>query len=278
MDNEPTSNHAPVPTDAGVPATPQPGVLDANGFDPTEFEWRPVPRRPRKDGWTPEVQQRFIAALMRTGMVERACEEVGMSVRSAYDLRNAPGGEGFARAWRAALMRAADRVLDLAFEQAIVGEEIPVHDQDGVRTGVKWKYNTRMAMFLLKAYHPERFGQVGQPTRTPPQLPATEPVVATIASLAPVTPAQPQLFAPPARVNVMVHFARAEAAALAANPPDETEGYRPTLVPAGHPNVVTRAHRSRVRRAAREWREDKRHGFDTIGRYGPNHPGPDDPA
>lgn len=120
MADEPDRNPVAVPADAGA-APPAPAALDANGFDPKDFEWRPVPRRARADGWTPEVQQRFIEALARTGMVERACEEVGMSVSSAYRLRNAPGGEGFARAWAAVLARAADRLLDIAFEQAIEG-------------------------------------------------------------------------------------------------------------------------------------------------------------
>lgn len=102
MADESHRNHVPVATDGGVPATEPPAScraeLDANGFDPNEFEWRPVPRRPRADGWTPDVQRRFIQALAETGVVEQACRIVGMSVGSAYRLRHAPGAESFARA------------------------------------------------------------------------------------------------------------------------------------------------------------------------------------
>ena len=105
MADQTNRSHALVPQDQPVPAT-----LDANGFDPTEFEWRPVPRKPRADGWTPEVQQRFIQALAEQGTVRAACEQVDMSVASAYRLRHAPGAESFARAWAVALKGAAQRL------------------------------------------------------------------------------------------------------------------------------------------------------------------------
>lgn len=260
MQNESHRNHAAVASDGRVSATQPvqpPATLDAHGHDPNDFEWRPVPRRPRKDGWTPEAQQRFIAALARTGVVERACEEVGMSVRSAYDLRNARGGEQFARAWSAVLTRAADRLLDIAFEQAIEGEEVPVYDQDGVRTGVKRKYNTRMAMFLLKAYHPERFRHADQEVRRAdePLPPAAVPVADAVASLAPVTPAEPQLLASPAQIGAWVADAEYQARKEAAQPSDD--GYRVRTVPCQPARVLDRAQRRRARRLRQEDREDE---------------------
>ncbi len=145
------------PADTADTGSDEATALDAHGFDPDEFDWRPVPRRRRADGWTPDVQRAFVEALGRTGNVEHAAMEVDRSVKSAYALRQAPGGEAFARAWEAARCHAADRLLDITFTRAIEGEEVPIYDQDGIRTGVKWRCNTRLTMFLLRAYHPERF-------------------------------------------------------------------------------------------------------------------------
>ncbi len=54
----------------GRPAEP----FDIARFDPDDYEWRPVVRRPRADGWTPEVQGKFIRALSDTGVVQQACQ------------------------------------------------------------------------------------------------------------------------------------------------------------------------------------------------------------
>ena len=242
-------------TSADPSATPaHQAVLDANGFDPTDFEWRPVPRRRRADGWTPEAQQRFIEALARTGIVERACQEVDLSVRSAYNLRNAKGGESFARAWTAALTRAADRVLDIAFEQAIEGEEVPIFDRDGVRTGSTRRYNTRMAMNLLRAYHPERFRHAHRDTRAAdePLPPPAEPLPTITATLAPVTPADPAALATPERLDDMIYTAQALANADEAYPPDDSEDYSFPEREEQHPKVLHRARINRARRARRE--------------------------
>lgn len=243
---------------------PPPALIDRNGFDPNDFEWRPVPRRPRADGWTPEAQQRFIQALARTGIVERACEEVGLSVRSAYNLRNAQGGEGFARAWAAVLTKAADRLLDVAFEQAIEGEEIPIFDQDGVRTGSKRRYNTRMAMFLLRAYHPDRFRHANRDARdaNEPPPPAAEPVPAITATLAPVTPADPAMLAAPDRLDDMLDAAQALADHDASHPRKEEEPYAYPKREPQHPKVALRARNRRDRRARRVGDADEGHSDD----------------
>lgn len=258
-------NHAPVPQDGGVPVTPNPtpAALDANGFDPAAFEWRPVPRRPRRDGWTPEVQQRFIEALARTGVVERACEAVNMSVTSAYNLRNSAGGEGFARAWHEVLARAANRVLDIAFEHAIEGEEVPIFDRDGVRVGAKRRYDTRMAMFILRAYFPERFRHAHQDRRAgdEPAPPPAVPVAGVIEALAPVPPAEPHLLATPERLDDMVHCAEALANHDANFATSDREPYRPQRAPDPHPRVADRASRNRTLRQHREERQDEALGL-----------------
>lgn len=65
----------------------------------------PVKTRERADGWKPEVQCGFLAALYLTGSVTAAAREVGMSRVTAYALREKHGAESFAAAW--------DHVLNL---------------------------------------------------------------------------------------------------------------------------------------------------------------------
>jgi hypothetical protein len=63
----------------------------------------PVPTRTRRDGWTIARQADFLGKLAETGSVIGACEAVGISRKSAYQLRARPGAESFAAAWDAAL-------------------------------------------------------------------------------------------------------------------------------------------------------------------------------
>jgi hypothetical protein len=75
--------------------------MEAAGHPLPAFE--PVPRKFRHDGWTPERQKAFIAALAESGNVTAACAHVGMTTEGAYYLRRQPGAESFARAWQGAL-------------------------------------------------------------------------------------------------------------------------------------------------------------------------------
>lgn len=54
-----------------------------------------VQRPPRRNGWTPDIQQRFIAALAVAGSVIDACCHVGRSRKSAYALRHRADAAGF---------------------------------------------------------------------------------------------------------------------------------------------------------------------------------------
>lgn len=225
---------------------PDPPPFDANGFDPAEFEWRPVPRRPRADGWTPDVQRTFIEQLADTGLVSAACQAVDMSVQSAYPLRRA-------RAWDAAVSAAADRLIDLAFQRAIEGEEVPCYDRDGVRIGVKVRYNDRLLMHLLRAYRPERFRHahesVRRPGETPP--PALPPVAQAVSALLPVPPAEPQRALPPERLAGLVEDARALAGYEANYPRDERERYHRPRVEGPHPAALERRTQRRRRERGR---------------------------
>lgn len=242
------------------PAPPAP--FDHNGFDPNDFEWRPVPRRPRADGWTPEVQRRFVETLADTGMVSAAAQAVDMSVQSAYRLRRAPGSESFARAWAVALDAAADALADIAFSRAIEGVDEPVFDRDGCRIGAKTRYNDRMVMFLLRAYRPGQFRHahegVRQPGEAPP--PVHPPLAQALAALAPVTPEAPHLLSSPERLETLVDGAHAVAEMDEGDPPDERERYARPRVERDHPAAEARQRDRRAREAEREDRRAARRG------------------
>lgn len=77
----------------------------------------PVPTRSRRDGWAVRRQTDFLGYLAETGSVMAAAEMVGMSRKSAYQLRAKPGAESFAAAWDAALGLSERKVTvdDLAY-------------------------------------------------------------------------------------------------------------------------------------------------------------------
>jgi hypothetical protein len=59
--------------------------------------------RARRDGWTPERQQRFLACLAAECTVAAAAAAVGMTARSAYKLRRHPAGAALAMEWDAVM-------------------------------------------------------------------------------------------------------------------------------------------------------------------------------
>lgn len=61
------------------------------------------PERSRRDGWTPERQLAFLAALTATRSVTAAARVAGMSRESAHRLRNRAGAGLFAHLWDQAL-------------------------------------------------------------------------------------------------------------------------------------------------------------------------------
>jgi hypothetical protein len=73
------------------------------------LDFEPVPRRPRADGWTPELQRAFIAALAVTGSPRRGARAVGKAQYGAEQLRKAKGAEGFNAAWDRAMALAAEK-------------------------------------------------------------------------------------------------------------------------------------------------------------------------
>jgi hypothetical protein len=180
--------------------------------------------------------------------------------------------------WRAVLVNAAERVLDIAFEHATIGEEVPIFDQDGVRTGSTRRYNTRMAMFVLRAYFPERFRHANRDTRpaADPLPAAAAPVPAVVEALAPITPAEPHRLAPPDQLADMV--AVADILAGDDGQPDGPEAYR---VPPREEQPARVAARARIRKAGRAMAEEaaaQRAGlWEEPVKGGVIAPDPDDP-
>lgn len=124
-------------------------------FDPADFEVASI--RHRHDGWTPERQVAFIAALSECGCVDAACRRVGISTTAAYELRRRVEAQSFRMAWDLALDYAIQRLSDAAFSRAIHGVAHPVFYK-GEQIGERRKYDERLTTFLLRYRDPVRYG------------------------------------------------------------------------------------------------------------------------
>lgn len=134
--DEPASPANPLAPEAQVPA-----LRDL-------FE--PVPLRYRHDGWTPEKQRDFIEHLADTLCPETAAAAVGMSVRTAYELRRRAGAEGFAAAWDAALLIGVrERVRSRLVDQAVNGRRVQ-RFYHGTLIAEERVYSERLLLALIR--------------------------------------------------------------------------------------------------------------------------------
>lgn len=92
-----------------------------------------VPLRNRADGWTPERQAAFLAALAETGSVEAAARRVGMARETAYRLRRKPGADSFVAAWDKVLGKAPQR------PRKVTAEELAQRAMHGVLKPMFWQ-------------------------------------------------------------------------------------------------------------------------------------------
>jgi hypothetical protein len=157
-------------------------------YDPADYRWVPVRRRPRTDGWTEEKQRRFIEVLADTGLVGHAAKAVGMSRESARQLRRSPHGAAFDRAWDAARRHAGRELEDIAFERAIEGAEQHVFNEYGDIVCTKRVVSDRLLTFLLSSLMPERYSKEARANPTPP----VDTVDATLRAMEPQLPAPPE--------------------------------------------------------------------------------------
>lgn len=137
-------------------------VTTAHPYDPADYRWVPVRRKPRLDGWTEEKQRRFIEELADTGIVRVAAKAVGMTPQSANRLRRSPDGAAFARAWDIARQHAGALLEDIAFERAIEGVEQNIVDEHGTVVCTKRVVNDRLLTFLLAHLMPDRYGRAAR--------------------------------------------------------------------------------------------------------------------
>lgn len=126
------------------PEAEEPSAL---AFIPVAFE------RVRPDGWTERRQQDFITALATMGSVLHAARAVGMTKRSAYQLRDRPGAGSFAAAWDLALAMGYADAFDRALERATVGITIPRYYK-GKQVGTKRRIDWRLAVAALNGTPP----------------------------------------------------------------------------------------------------------------------------
>lgn len=121
----------------------------------------PPPRRHRRDGFSAERQEAFCEHLRATGSMTDAARLTGISRTTAYNLYNSPDAAVFRAAVDEAL-RGTDFLLEsTAIERAVNGQEEIVYYQ-GARVGVRWKYDNRLLMFLLRARNPLKYAPLNE--------------------------------------------------------------------------------------------------------------------
>ena len=102
---------------------------------PSFLGFTPVPLKSRHDGWSPDLQMRFIVALARGAAVGEAARSVGKNRQTAYALRKRPGAESFAAAWDAALEFARRmRLLPAQEAPAAAAPAVAPHGGKGVES------------------------------------------------------------------------------------------------------------------------------------------------
>ncbi|EZP55506.1 hypothetical protein [Sphingomonas sp. RIT328] len=128
-------------------------------------------QRRRIDGWSIATQRQFIQALADSGCVSHACAAVGVARNTAYAMRQRESYSLFALAWDVAIQMGRKRLLDIAMERAIAGQEVAVWHR-GEQVGTRTVYNDRLLTFLL-AHQPAP----AHPVLTPPELAALFPAL-----------------------------------------------------------------------------------------------------
>jgi len=191
-DPAPAPNPVPPPASANALAVPpDAAAAPPEDYNPTDYRWVPVRRKPRVDGWTEEKQRRFIETLADTGLVNLAAKAVGMTREGAYALRRAEHGAAFARAWDTARQHAGGLCEDMLFERAIAGTEQEVLDNYGNVVATRLVHDNGLLKWLLTHLKPERYGGARLPGAEPKAT--AEPVLADcLRAMEPALPAPPE--------------------------------------------------------------------------------------
>lgn len=103
---------------------------------------------------TREKKEAFLTRLSETANVSRSCADNNLPRRTVYDWRDSDAG--FKAAWDQALELGLDALEDEAKRRAFEGTDRPVF-YEGSECGTVREYSDTLAIFLLKAYRPDRF-------------------------------------------------------------------------------------------------------------------------
>lgn len=158
------SKHSPIRAARAIVA-----AAGAPAAVPETPAFTPATPQARSDGWSPQRQLDFIAALAETCCVTEACHAVGASPSGAYRLRARADAVSFRSAWDAALDLGIRRLADAALSRALNGVRRPVFFQ-GEQIGERVFYDERLAMFLLRtrdARHHGAWRDRREPRREP---------------------------------------------------------------------------------------------------------------
>ena len=105
-------------------------------------------RATRHDGWTPERIRTFLVTLADCGCVTVAAKAAGMSLRSAYALRNRAEGRTFHYAWEAALQIARRSLADALMSRAVHGCADQLR-RNGEVVAERFRFDNRLGMATL---------------------------------------------------------------------------------------------------------------------------------
>jgi len=105
-------------------------------------------RAMRGDGWTPDRIRTFLEALAECGCVADAAARAGMSVRSAYYLRNRAENGAFRYAWDAARLLARDQMAENLTSRALNGY-VEIVTRDGKPWLERRRYDNRLSLAML---------------------------------------------------------------------------------------------------------------------------------
>ncbi|MEI9853019.1 MAG: hypothetical protein WDN24_21655 [Sphingomonas sp.] len=184
--------------------------IDENGFDPADYKWVPVRRRPRKDGWSEARQRLFIEILADTSL--RANRRAGSRHVAAQLLCAAPCARrrGLRRRMErrdpAGARTGSSTLLSIARSTA---RRSPSSTRRGRRVGRRMRQNDRLLMFLLRAHLPDRYRHAHQGLRDADEAPPPRvaPLAEAIAMLEPPTPPDPHLLSSPEELDADLEVA-----------------------------------------------------------------------
>jgi hypothetical protein len=104
--------------------------------------------RQRHDGWSPDRQRGFLAAIADGHTVEAAAHNVGMSATAAYSFRRRAPGAPFALGWSAANLLAREKLVATLWSRVHDGQVDTITRADGT-TYTRHRFDNRLGSAML---------------------------------------------------------------------------------------------------------------------------------